>query len=137
MTFFLITVPLILTLGLTGYAIGMGAGTVIQVFMRGYYLRRLFAGFKLRDHFLRAIAPSVPAAGAVLLLRVVDSGVARLPRTLLELAIYIVVTGVATWFFERDLIKEMVGYLRGRGGGVRTRAQALQQPAVTPTPAQP
>jgi O-antigen/teichoic acid export membrane protein len=136
-TFFVVMIPLMLTLGLTGYALGMAVVAVIQLVMRGYFLRRLFgSGFKLRHHFVRAIAPSVPAAGSVLLLRQVDGGLDMTASTLLELGVYALVTIAATWLFERDLIKEMLGYMRGRGGGVRTRAQAMPQ-AASPTPAQP
>jgi hypothetical protein len=107
------------------------------VLMRGYFLRRLFVGFKLRDHFVRAIAPSVPAAACVLLLRQVDGGVGMAASALIELIVYSMVTIAATWLFERDLINEMLGYVRGRGGGVRTRAQAVPHQAASPKPAQP
>jgi hypothetical protein len=35
-----------------------------------------------------------------------------------ELGIYAVVTAVATWVFERQLLREAVGYLRRRHVGV-------------------
>jgi hypothetical protein len=68
-------------------------------------------------HALRAIAPSLPAVGAVLLAR--SPGFHRTGTlALAELALYLAVTLVATFLFERELLKEVVGYLR-----TRSRAQ--------------
>jgi O-antigen/teichoic acid export membrane protein len=123
-TFFVITVPLIIVLGLTGFALGMAAITVIQIGMRGYFLRRLFKDFRITTHLVRAIAPSIPAAGAILLLRLVVPAGRTPSRAVAEVVLYAVVTAVATWFFEREFLREIGGYMRGRGGGIRTRAKA-------------
>ena len=64
-------------------------------------------------HLARAIAPSVPAVGLVLALKLAiptDS----LALALGELALYVVVTVVATLFLERELLREMRGYLTAR-----------------------
>jgi lipopolysaccharide exporter len=123
-----ITIPLMFWLGLSGYAIGMGAALLIQIVQRGYYLRRLFSGFELMRHFLRAMAPSLPAAGIVLLERFLVGGGHTPARAIGELVVYLVATGAFTWLFERDLLREILGYVRGKGG-IRTKAQALPQTA--------
>ena len=126
---FAIIVPLMLTLGLTGYAIGMGAAVAIQIAQRGYYLRKLFKGFRLFGHLVRAMAPSLPAAALVLGVRVVAGGDRTPLRAAAELALYLVATAVFTWLFERELLREILGYMKGRGGGIRTKAQDLPQTA--------
>jgi O-antigen/teichoic acid export membrane protein len=106
-----VVIPLMLVDDLRGLAIGLAvqAGTLVAV--RGFYLRRLFAGFTLGRHALRAIAPSVPAVGAVVLARAVESGARSEARALGELALYVGVTVAATLVFERDLLREARGYL--------------------------
>jgi hypothetical protein len=73
---------------------------------------------------LRAIAPTLPAVVATLVLRAVEGS----PRSGVEVAaeagVYVLVTVVATSFLERDLLREVFGYLRVRRAG----------PAVTTPP---
>jgi O-antigen/teichoic acid export membrane protein len=118
-----LTIPLMAAYGVTGYAIGMGGSVLVQILQRMYYLRQLFHGFRATSHLLRAVAPSVPAAGAVLLLRLAVGDGRGLGWVIAELVVYIVTTIGATWVFERDLIAEMAGYLRG-GGGLRAKAES-------------
>lgn len=125
-TFAVAFIPLMIAFGLTGYAIGMAIATVANLVSRSYFLRKLFPGFRPIRHFARSIAPSIPAAGAVLLTRFAFGGDRTLGRALAEFALYVIVTILATAYFERPLLSEMVGYLRGRGG-IRTKAQALPQ----------
>jgi O-antigen/teichoic acid export membrane protein len=106
-----VVIPLMLTDGLRGLAIGLGIQAFVLVSVRGFYLRRLFAGFALGRHALRAIAPSVPAVAAVLLARALESGPRGEARALGELALYAAVTIAATLVFERDLLREARGYL--------------------------
>jgi PST family polysaccharide transporter len=113
-SFFVIAVPLILTLGLTGYALGWGAMTLVQLVGRGWYLSKLFSGFRMARHFARAIAPSVPAAAAVLAVRLANPGGRSGAVVIGELALYVVVTVAATAVFERPLMREVRGYLVGR-----------------------
>jgi O-antigen/teichoic acid export membrane protein len=126
-----IAIPLMFAFGLTGYAIGMAASAVVQVVQRGYYMRRLFPGYRPIGHLVRAIAPVVLPAGLVLVARFVAGG--RTPaRAAAEVALYVVATLAATWVLERKLIAEMLGYLGG-GGGLRTRAQEPAQPELAST----
>jgi O-antigen/teichoic acid export membrane protein len=113
-SFAVLAVPLILTFGLTGYALGWGAMVLVQLAGRGWYLSKLFSGFRMARHFVRAIAPSVPAAGAVLALRLADTGGRTEIAVISELALYVLVTIAATAVFERPLMREVGGYMRKR-----------------------
>jgi O-antigen/teichoic acid export membrane protein len=111
-TFCAIGIPLMFSDGLTGYAIGMGAAMVVDLALRTYFLTRLFSGLSMFRHAMRAIVPSVPAVALVLLVRQLESGERTLAMALAELALYGLVTAIATWFAERDLVREMIGYVR-------------------------
>jgi O-antigen/teichoic acid export membrane protein len=127
-SFFAIVVPFILTLGLTGYAVGMAIGVALQVVARTYFLRELFPRFSPLRQFARAALPVVPAAGVVMLIRLVAGHESSLAAAIALFALYVGTTVAATWLFERALVMEMLGYLRG-GGGIRARAQAAPQRA--------
>ena len=105
-------VPLILWLGLTGYALAFAAMTAVQIGARAHYLSRMFRGFKLTRHLIRAMAPSVPAAAIVLGLRTAVHLPQELPVALGELALYVAATLAATAWFEGPLVRELLGYLR-------------------------
>ena len=125
-TFVLVTGPAVFAFGLTGYAVGFAITAVIQILVRGYFLGRLFPGFKVLRHLLRAMAPSVPAAGVILLLRLLLEGDRTLAGALAELGLYIGATILFTYLFERALLREIIGYLRG-----------TKQGPLMPTPAKP
>jgi O-antigen/teichoic acid export membrane protein len=110
--FAVVTAPLMLVLGLTGYAIGVGAAVLIDLAVRGYYLSRLFEGFRIVRHTIRAVTPTVPAVLAVLAIRLA-SPLARTPGVVVgELALYVTVSALATFWVERELLAEIRGYLR-------------------------
>lgn len=107
-----IPVPLLLSDGLDGLALGIGIATAIALVGRTYYLTRLFPTFQILIHSARAIAPTIPAAAAVLGLRAVTD-MERMPGlALVELGLYLGVTVAATYAMERTLIREVLGYLR-------------------------
>ena len=54
----------------------------------------------------------MPAAGAVLALRLVESGQQTAALAAAELALYVAVTVAATVHFERALLREALGLLR-------------------------
>ena len=124
--FLTVTMPLMLIMDnvLTGYLIGMSVNTAVQLLFRGYYMQRLFEGFHFWAHALRGLAPSVPAVLAVYAMRELESG-RSFGIAVAELAVYWVVTIAATLVFERDLLSEVAGYLRGR-----SRLPGGAQPAV-------
>jgi O-antigen/teichoic acid export membrane protein len=128
-SFAAIIVPLVLAFGLTGYAVGNGIALLVQLAARGYFLRPLFPRFKIVRQFVRAAAPTVPAVGVVLLVRLVAGPEPNLAAAIAMFALYVLITAAATWVFERSLVTEILGYLRG-GGGIRTRAEATQPTAA-------
>ena len=112
--FFAVSIPAMHAFGVAGYAAGFAAATVVQVAVRGWYMRRLFRGFRVLRQMLRAIAPTVPAAAVVVLVRVLASGERSAPRAMAELLLYAAVVAAATWLFERALVSELFAYMRGR-----------------------
>jgi hypothetical protein len=87
---------------------------MVAVVMRAFYLQRLFPGFDFLRHAARAFLPTVPAAAAVLILRAVGPGKHNLAFALAQLATYLLITVIATWYFESGLIREAVGQLQDR-----------------------
>jgi O-antigen/teichoic acid export membrane protein len=113
-TFATTALPLMLAFGLTGYAVSMSIVTVVGLVARFYFLGKLFPAFRLAFHIARAIAPTVPAVAAVLLIRVADGGARSLEVALGELGVYVLVTVAATIAFERALLGEALSYVRRR-----------------------
>jgi PST family polysaccharide transporter len=105
-------VPLIFSDGLAGFAAGIAIATVVSLIGRFYYLAKLFPAFAIVRHILRAIAPTIPAAAAVLLIRVATDADRTLDLALFELAVYVAVTAAMTWVLERPLLREATSYLR-------------------------
>ncbi|HEV2752728.1 MAG TPA: oligosaccharide flippase family protein [Solirubrobacteraceae bacterium] len=112
--FLALGIPLLFALGLAGYALAillLGATTLA---VRAVYLARMFRGWRLARHALRALAPSVPAVVVVLGLRALEgAGPRGVLAAVAELALYLAVTAAATLAFERPLLREALGYLRG------------------------
>ena len=114
--FALVTAPMLFIVGVDGYAAGAAATVSLQLCVRAYYLHRIFSGFGFFTHLVRAFLPSVAAVAAVLALRALTDGDRTLEMVLAELGIYVALTALATYLFERPLLGEMVGYLRRAGG---------------------
>jgi O-antigen/teichoic acid export membrane protein len=107
-------VPLTLAFGLRGLGIGIAFQSLVGLFFRAYYLRKLFHGFGFLRHAVRAIVPTVPAVGAVLLARLAEHGARTLPLALAEFASYLLITAGATWLMEDRLLAEAIGYMLER-----------------------
>jgi PST family polysaccharide transporter len=124
MVAFLVTaIPLLIAHGLDGLAIGSTVMASVSLAVRLYFLGRLFPTFRILRHIGRAIAPTVPGAGAVLALRLVDGSHRTLSVALAEVALYLVVTAAATVVLERVLLREVLGYL-GRSRAADSRPVA-------------
>jgi O-antigen/teichoic acid export membrane protein len=105
-------VPLLLLEGLSGYAAGIAAGALVSLVVRFVYLTRLFPALGLVNHVVGAIAPTVLAAGTVLLARATLPSGGGVPRTFAELLAFVAIALAASWATERALLREAVGYLR-------------------------
>ena len=111
---FLITgIPLLLWLGLKGFAIGILLQGVAMVAMRAYYLRQIFPTFDFLRHAARSFLPALPGAALVLGLRALERH-RTLAMALGELAGYAIVTSLITWLLESSLLREAVSHLSGR-----------------------
>jgi hypothetical protein len=118
-----VSLPAILLLGLWGWVVGIAAGAVAQFIVRGIYLRRLFPRFSVMAQLARGVAPVVPAAALVLVVRAVVPGDSRL-LALGELVLYAVTVAAGVFAFERHLLRELIDYLR------RTRPAPIARPAT-------
>jgi O-antigen/teichoic acid export membrane protein len=107
-------VPLILLLGLRGFAYSMAVLTASLLAFRAYYLRRVFDGFSFLAHCGRAFAPTVPALAVIVLARALEPSGRSPGIAAAELAAYVTVTLAATWYFESHLLREVLGYLTAR-----------------------
>jgi glycosyltransferase involved in cell wall biosynthesis/O-antigen/teichoic acid export membrane protein len=118
--------PLLFEYGLAGYAAGALAAASACLIVRFVFLTRLFPGFRMLWHSLRAIAPTAPAVGAVLLLRAlgVDSG--EPAGAVAQAATFAIVVAVATYVAERSLLHETLGYLRPPRGPTEARGTRLR-----------
>jgi O-antigen/teichoic acid export membrane protein len=112
--FALVTVPAILLWGLTGFAVSFAVSTVVQIAARTYFMREVFGRFDVFRQLWRAIAPVVPASAIVLAVRMLPMGDRSLAHALAELALFTVAAVAFTYVFERRLVRELSGYVRGR-----------------------
>lgn len=104
-------VPLLLSQGLEGFAIGIGAGTLASLVVRIIYLVRLFPALRLVSHVTRATLPTVLAAGVILGERGISGGGA-IRHWPAEVAVYTAIVIAGTLVSEASLLREAVGYLR-------------------------
>ena len=114
--FLALPVPLLAVAGLGGLAWGILGAEVANTAVRAHYLRRLFPGFSMVRHLGRAIAPTLPAVALVLAVRTALIDVRGLPAALALVALYGAATAVTTAVLERELVREVLGYLRRAGG---------------------
>ena len=112
--FVFVLTPCVLTLGVTGYVIGFGTALLVQVIARTYFMRTLIDDFNLLRHTWRAIAPVLIPIALIVGIRQLESGDRTPARALAEIALYLAAAIVFTYLFERRLINELVGYMRGR-----------------------
>lgn len=112
LAFLAAAIPLLVTRGLHGFAIGIAVMALASMVARTYFLVRLFPGFSMAGHAVRAIWPTLPAVGAVLLVRLVETGDRSPLQAAAELVLFVLVTIVVTFFAERDLLREVIGYVR-------------------------
>lgn len=112
-----IAVPLLLSDGLQGLALGIGLSGLVALAGRSWYLAKLFPGFQVLAHSARAIAPTVPPALAVLGLRALTDIERSAGLALAEIALFSVLTIAFTALLERALLREVRAYLRPVAAG--------------------
>ncbi len=120
--FLVLLVALMPRFGLGGFAIALAATTFVALICRVRYVLRLFPDIELARYVTRAVLPSVPAIAAIVAVRALDPLERGALVALFELGLYLALTALATFLMERDLLREVVGYLRGRSTPVASRA---------------
>lgn len=115
-------IPLLWIYGLDGYAAGLYMTSAVTFLVRGYYMRKLFPGFAMLGHALRAIVPTIPAGLLILAVRAAQEADRTLGVAAAEAFVFLGTATVFTWLLERELLGEAVGYLRRARGapGVAT-----------------
>ncbi len=108
-----LAVPLTYSYGVRGYALGMAGATALLIGIRCFYLARLFPTLTLATHAVRAMWPTVPAVGIVLLVRLAHSGPRSAALAALEAGLYAITFVICVYIAERNLVREVIGYLRG------------------------
>jgi O-antigen/teichoic acid export membrane protein len=106
--FIVIGIPLLLAMGLPGFALGIVIQALVALVMRAYYLQQLFPGFDFIRHAARSFLPTVPATAVVLGLRLIEPNRRTLGIALGELAIYTAITIASTWYLESTLLREAI-----------------------------
>jgi O-antigen/teichoic acid export membrane protein len=106
-------IPLLLVMGLPGFAIGIAAQALAAVVTRAVYLQRLFPGLDFLRHAARSFLPTVGPAAAVLVARVLEPAGRTLGMALGELAVYLLLTVACTWYLESGLLREAAATLFG------------------------
>ena len=110
-SFLIVGLPLTLTLGLKGLAIGTAVQAAVALACRGYYMSRLFDGFGVVRHAMRAMVPTLPGVALVVAVHLLVHHPHRVGVVVATVAAYAIVTMLATWRSERELIREAVGYV--------------------------
>ena len=113
-TFVTLGLPLLLSYGLRGLAIGIVLQTIANIACRIYFLNKLFTGFSYIRQAMQAVLPVLPAVALVLVVRAIDDSQRTFTMAISELIAYCLVVVIATWVLEGRLLREAVGYVTKR-----------------------
>ena len=105
--FAVLQVPPTLIWGLEGLAVSMLAQALGQLAIRTVYVRRRFGTWSPLRLSLRALVPVLPASAVGALLTTQDVPL------LAEIVVFSLLLAAGTYAFERPLVREIRGYLRG------------------------
>jgi PST family polysaccharide transporter/lipopolysaccharide exporter len=106
--FALVAVPALAIWGRGAYVAAMIGSSLGVLAVRAYFVRRLLPGVNLPRLVARSVWPLVPAAGSVVVLRLILWGGHRsLAQAISEAVLFIAVYVWATWIGERDLIGDL------------------------------
>lgn len=116
-----VAIPLLITEGVDGYVLGMGAAVLVMITFRLIYIAKLFPMRPVWVNIGRGMLPTLPGLAAVLAIRLALWGGDRSGwQFLLEMAAFGLVVGGATLYAERRLLREFRGYLGGGSMGIRS-----------------
>ena len=111
-SFLVFAVPALFAWGFDGYVGGRVAGAVLVLGVRRYYVRALLPDVAFVRLAVRALAPVVGAAAAVVAVRLALWGDREPAQAIAEIALFIAATAALTWAFERSLLREAGRYIR-------------------------
>jgi O-antigen/teichoic acid export membrane protein len=111
--FLAVGMPAIFIAGLDGLAFTMIVLLFVGLAVRVVYLRRMFPGFRMGPHALRAMLPALAGVACAALIRLVSPLSADVAEAALEFGVFVAVVGFTTVVFERSLLREVIGYLTG------------------------
>jgi hypothetical protein len=109
-----VTVPLLVLFGMNGLALGMAIMTVASLCVRTYFLRRLFPAYSMVRQGVRGVIPTLPAVAVVFAMRAAEPGSRTVEHAVAEFCAFVLLTVATTLVSERTLLREVLGYLRGR-----------------------
>ncbi len=119
-----LAIPGLFLFGVEGFVAGRIATSLAMLAVRRHYVSRLFEGVDLTRLALRGGAPVAASALATLAAReLLDYGAP------FELGVFAVVTAAAVWLLERELLRELVTYVRGRGAITAATEPVSRAPA--------
>jgi O-antigen/teichoic acid export membrane protein len=125
-SYLVVPIPLLFAFGIKGFAWGMFAVMAATGLVRAFYVKRLLPEVGLTAFLARVSAPPVLAAAPVLLWRVLDGGARDVATSIAQLVTFLACYALVTWLVERDLLREVVGYLsRPARAGVAAADRAL------------
>jgi O-antigen/teichoic acid export membrane protein len=106
--FAFVALPALAIWGRGAYVAAMIGSSLAVLAVRAYFVRRLLPGVDLPRLLARAVWPLVPAAGAVVAIRLLLWGGHRsLAQAVCELLVFLAVYAWATWAGEHALIREL------------------------------
>jgi O-antigen/teichoic acid export membrane protein len=106
--FALVAIPALVLWGRGAYVGAMIGSSLAVLAVRAYFVRRLLPGVDLGRLLVRSVRPLVPAAAAVVTLRLALWGGQRhLGQAVCEVLLFLAVYLAATWASERPLIREL------------------------------
>lgn len=115
--FLVVPIPLLFAAGTTGFAYGMFAVMAAAFAVRAWYVQALLPDVRLLALVLRASVPVLVASAAVLAVRglVAETGGERdLAQAIGEVVLFLGALAGVTWWQERELLRELRGYLSRR-----------------------
>jgi O-antigen/teichoic acid export membrane protein len=110
-------IPLMYSDGLLGLGYAFALGEAVGLLLRGLVMARFFNGIRILPHLLRAFAPTLVAAMPVIALRILVGREQTLLAAIAVFALYVALTALATFVFERPLLREALGYVLPRREG--------------------
>ncbi len=122
-----LAIPGLLLWGTWGFIGGRLATALLVLALRRVYVRRLL-GVELLSLGVRGAAPIAGAVLAVLALRLlIWRGGRTLAQALVELALFLVLSGLLTWKLDRDLVGELLAQVRPGARPADARPQPAQR----------